>query len=116
MVGFLGSPLSWSIEVVVGPTLTMDPNGFTPLAGLLELTTDVPTRVTLTIGSDDRTWIVESPAHQREHSLPLLGLRPNITHTVEVTVIDEADPSDPESLVLSALEAITAAAGRLSGG
>ena len=36
-------------EVISGPTLTMDPNNLTPLAGVVEMETDVSVMARLTI-------------------------------------------------------------------
>jgi len=46
-----------AVEIVSGPTLTMDPNGMTPLAGVVELETDTPVQAELTItdGIEQRT-------------------------------------------------------------
>ena len=102
--GMLISTFAWSIEVTLGPSLTMDPNGVTPLAGVVQLTTDVPTRVTLTISNGSDSWITEFAEFQTDHYLPVLGLKPNNSYTIEVIVTDEVD----ESLVLAPLlQAVT---------
>ena len=97
--GMLISTFAWSIEVTLGPSLTMDPNGVTPLAGVVELTTDVPTRVTLTISDGSDSWVREFAAFQTEHYLPILGLKPDNSYSVEAIVTDQAD----DSLVLAPL-------------
>lgn len=73
-------------QVTEGPTLTMDPNEVTPLAGLVDLTTDIPAQVTLVIGNSRDLWAVEFPDFQTEHSLPVLGLKPNGGYTVQIRV------------------------------
>jgi arylsulfate sulfotransferase len=93
------STFAWSIEATLGPSLTMDPNGVTPLAGVVELTTDVSTRVTLTISDGSDSWVREFAEFQTEHYLPILGLKPDNSYSVEVIVTDQAD----ESLVLAPL-------------
>jgi len=97
--GILISTFAWSIEVTLGPNLTMDPNGVTPLAGVIELTTDVPTRVTLTISGASDSRVREFAEFQTEHYLPILGLKPDTSYSIEVIVTDQAD----ESLVLTPL-------------
>jgi arylsulfate sulfotransferase len=97
--GMLISTFVWSIEVTLGPSLTMDPNGVTPLAGVVELTTDVPTRVTLTISDGSDSWVREFAEFQTEHYLPVLGLKPDNSYSIAVIVTDQAD----ESLVLAPL-------------
>jgi len=76
-----------AVEVVDGPTLTMDPNGRTPLAGVVELTTDTPVeaQLTITFGSDTRT--VSFPGASQQHFLPVLGLKPDRTYTVDVELV-----------------------------
>jgi len=91
--GMLTSTFVWSIEVTLGPSLTMDPNGVTPLAGVVELTTDVPVRVTLTISDGSDSWVREFAAFQTGHYLPVLGLKPDNSYSIEVIVTDQADAS-----------------------
>ena len=78
---------AYAVEVVSGPTLTMNPNGNTPLAGVVELETDEPVLVqlTLTDGADVRT--VSFPDAAQRHYLPVLGLKPGRTTTVDVTLV-----------------------------
>jgi arylsulfate sulfotransferase len=84
----------------------MNPNLVTPLAGVVQLTTDVPTRVTLHVSNGAEGWAVVFPDYRTDHAVPVLGLQPDRTYTVEVTVTDEAG----RSLILTpALEAVTAA-------
>ena len=45
LAGVLISSPAWALEATLGPILTMDPSGVTPLAGVMDLETDVPTRV-----------------------------------------------------------------------
>ena len=86
--------------IVSDPTVTMAPNPDTPLAGLLELETDEPTRVTVIISEDTATNSLETRAEfdsmmiefdelQREHSLPLLGFTPDNAFSVEILVSDK---------------------------
>ncbi len=75
---------SHAVEVISGPTLTMNPNGQTPLAGVVELETDVAVlaRITITDGTD--LWSVEFPDASQQHYLPVLGLKPDRTYTVDI--------------------------------
>lgn len=97
-------------QVVQGPTLTMNPTGFTPLAGVIEMETDQPIRVQLKIqgGGEQRT--VSFPDAQQVHYLPVLGLKPQQFYTVDVnlvpggfvdrlTVLTPALPADFPTLV-----------------
>ncbi len=73
-----------AVEVISGPTLTMDPNGKTPLAGVVELETDVAVtaRLIITDGSESRT--IRFADATQQHYLPVLGLKPDRTYTVDV--------------------------------
>jgi hypothetical protein len=86
LAALLMTPLAFAVDVINGPTLTMNPNGTTPLAGVIELETDVPVEVELTIidGVDIRT--VRFPAAS-QHYLPVLGLKADRTHAVDIELI-----------------------------
>jgi arylsulfate sulfotransferase len=75
-----------AVEIIQGPTLTMDPNHTTPLAGVVELETDVAVQVELTIanGGDSRTVVFPAAT---VHYLPVLGLKPDRTYTVDIELI-----------------------------
>lgn len=88
--GLLLVPASWAIDVVSGPTLHMNPGGLTPLAGVIELATDAPSRVTLVISDGHAKRSVQFPDFQTNHAVQLLGLTPQGEFTVEVTITDEA--------------------------
>jgi len=77
-------------QVTEGPTLTMDPNELTPLAGVVDLTTNVPVGVSLTISDGRDAWEVEFPDFATEHSLPVLGLKPNGSYTVGVWITSQS--------------------------
>jgi arylsulfate sulfotransferase len=102
--GLLVSNIACSIEVIQDPSLTMDPNGLTPLAGVVQLTTDVPTRVTLSISNGLENWTKEFAEYQTDHYLPILGLKPNYTYSIEATLTDETHET---LLVTSIPQAIT---------
>ena len=63
------NPAADPIQVTLGPTLTMDPNGVAPLAGVVDLETNVPVRVTLRISDDTGTWVIEFAEYLTQHSL-----------------------------------------------
>ena len=50
-----------AVEILSGPTLTMDPNGRTPLAGVVELETDTPVQAELTITDGIDLWTGNVP-------------------------------------------------------
>ena len=83
----LSSITAHAVQVVSGPTLTMDPNQQTPLAGVVELETDVAVgaQLTITHGAEIRT--VQFPNPVTQHYLPVLGLQADRTYTVDVDLI-----------------------------
>jgi arylsulfate sulfotransferase len=76
-----------AVEVLQGPTLTMDPFGLAPLAGVVELTTDVPVQVELMVNDGTDLWTVSFPDAREEHYLPVLGLKPDRTYTIDVELV-----------------------------
>ncbi len=74
------------MTVISGPTLTMDPNAITPLAGVVELETDVVVQVELTIGNGGDSRTVVFPA-ATVHYLPVLGLKADRTYTVDIALV-----------------------------
>ena len=76
-----------AVEVVTDPTLTMDPNGLTPLAGVVEFETDEAVLAQLTITDGNDFWTVSFPDATQQHSLPVLGLKPDRTYTVDIELI-----------------------------
>ena len=72
-----------AVEILSGPTLTMDPNGTTPLSGVVELETDTPVQAELTITDGTDLWTVTfADAVQPDtpgplQSVPGLGIKTN---------------------------------------
>lgn len=88
-----GVPFAWSVQVTASPTLTMNPTGLTPLAGVVALATDVPSRVILHVRNGAEAWAILFPTLQKDHSVPLLGLAPGRSYEVSVTITDDAGGS-----------------------
>jgi hypothetical protein len=86
-----------AVEVLSGPTLTMDPNGLTPLAGVVELETDVAVAAQLTITDGLDLWTVRFPSSAQQHYLPVLGLKADRTYSVDVELV----PGGPAGTVLA---------------
>jgi hypothetical protein len=86
---FVVSPALWAGGAVVtqGPTLTLNPNGTTPLAGVVELETDVPTMVQLVVTSGLHSFSVNLPTVTAQHYIPVVGMKADRTYTVEVNLI-----------------------------
>jgi len=75
------------ITIVSGPTFTPATNA--PLAGLLKLTTDVDSRLSVRVSDGANTWERDFYHFARIHSVPLLGFRPDRTNQIVVTVYDK---------------------------
>lgn len=87
-----GTPATTVAPQFVG-TVTLQPNAnaWVPLAAIVSLGTDVPTRVELRIADGQRSWeVVADPQYATAHPrVPVLGLRPDRAHTIEVLVRDQ---------------------------
>lgn len=68
-----------------GPTFTVGPNASAPLAGLLEVSTNVPTTVFVTVTDGTDTFELDFTEAAMDHALPILGLHPDTTYTVTMT-------------------------------
>jgi arylsulfate sulfotransferase len=75
-------------EITVGPDLLMNPAGKTPLAGLVSLTTDTPSTLSMHITGGGKAWTVEPHLLAVEHEIPLLGLVSGTFYEVTVTTTD----------------------------
>lgn len=80
---------STPLAVVTPPSLSMNPNGTTPLAGRITAETNVAARARLTVTGASETFTVDFPEFQTEHALPLLGLKPNASYSVVVDFFDQ---------------------------
>ncbi|MDH3411221.1 MAG: aryl-sulfate sulfotransferase [Gammaproteobacteria bacterium] len=89
LVLFLKTPALWAVTVISGPTLSMDPNGATPLAGVIQLQIDQPARVTVVLNDGVESRTIEFAEFGTDFSLPLLGLKPNNTYTIAITLTDQ---------------------------
>ncbi|HVU08793.1 MAG TPA: aryl-sulfate sulfotransferase [Verrucomicrobiae bacterium] len=75
-----------AVTILSGPTFTPAANA--PLAGLLSVTTDVKSRVSVLI--DNGTSVLEKDFYDYDttHAMPLLGFKPGQTNQILVTVYD----------------------------
>jgi hypothetical protein len=88
LVSLLLTPFTGhAVEVISGPTLTMDPSSWTPLAGVVELETDEAVQAMLTITDGTDLWTVDFPVPTQQHYLPVLGLKADRTYTVDVDLV-----------------------------
>ena len=81
------------IQLTSGPTLAMNPNGVTPLAGVVELTTNVPVKITLEVDDGSATQTINFSNYASNHTLPVLGLKPNRSYNIWVTATDRHNKS-----------------------
>lgn len=89
LIILLISPRAWPLTVTSDPALTLDPNGKTPLAGVIQFATDLPARVTLEVSDGKESRTIEFADYKTDFSLPLLGLKPDKKYTVEVKLTDQ---------------------------
>jgi arylsulfate sulfotransferase len=78
-----------ALVVESGPTLSVPQHA--PLARLLELTTDEPSRVSVDVTDVTDgvgSWHHDFHDYATSHSLPLLGFKPDRTYQVQVTLYD----------------------------
>ena len=59
-----------------------------PLAAVLKLTTDDNSRVSVSVNDGTETWTRNFYNYDTNHSVPLLGFRPDTTNEITVTVHD----------------------------
>jgi len=76
---------------VLGEVVLTPPSDRAPLAAQLSVSTDEPAVVVLTVDDGARQWSVTPSAEPRiDHSVLVLGLRPDTRHQLVVTATDEA--------------------------
>ena len=86
-VAFTVTPRSRAINIVAGPSFTPAANA--PLAGLLNVTTDVSSRVSVLVSEGTNSWERGFYDYGTTHAVPLLGFKPGRTHQISVTVYDQ---------------------------
>ncbi len=84
---FALSPNSHAVTILSGPTFTPAANA--PLAGVLRLTTDVNSRVSVLVSDGTSVWERDFYDFGTTHSETLLGFRPGQTNLILVTVYDK---------------------------
>ena len=73
-----------AVTILMGPSFTPATNA--PLAGTLQLTTDVDSRVNVLVSDANGTWERDFYDFSTNHVLPLLGFKPGETNEILVTV------------------------------
>ena len=88
-----------AITIVSGPSFAPASNA--PLAGILELTTDEGSRVSVQVSDGTNTWRRDFHDFSTAHSVPLLGFKPDRTNQILVTVYDKYRNSATASQTLT---------------
>src|SRR5882724_11364102 len=86
-----------AITVTSGPTFVPATNA--PLAGLLQLTTDVNSRVSVQVSDGTNTWTRDFHDFSTTHSQSLLGFQPGRTNQIVVTCYDQHRNASPTQMV-----------------
>ncbi len=86
-LNFTFSPNAHAVTILSGPTFTPATNA--PLAGVLQLTTDVGSRVSVLVSDGTDVWERDFYDFGTTHSETLLGFRPGRTNLILVTVYDK---------------------------
>jgi len=79
---------SRALTILSGPTFTPATNA--PLAGRLQVTTDVDSRVSISVEDGTGTWSRDFYDFAKDHSVPLLGFTADRNNLITVTVYDKA--------------------------
>lgn len=77
------------LRILSAPTLTANPNTDVPLVGILNVQTDRLTRVVLDVSGGADKWFIPLNDYQTQRTTPVVGFRPNTSHTVQVTLLDQ---------------------------
>src|SRR2546428_3210284 len=75
-----------ALTITSAPSFNMAWNA--PLAGVLQLTTDVPSRVSVSVSEGTNRWERNFLDYSTAHSVTLLGFKANRTNAINVTVWD----------------------------
>jgi arylsulfate sulfotransferase len=77
---------SHAVSILSAPSFTKATNA--PLAGVLQVTTDVDTRVSVSVDDGTNLWERRFYDYTTAHAVPLLGFKPGRTNEITVTVHD----------------------------
>ncbi len=83
---FIGAIHGHALGILTGPTFREATNA--PLAGLLEITTDEVSRVSVSATSGTNTWRRDFYTYSASHSMPLLGFKPDRVYEITIKVYD----------------------------
>jgi hypothetical protein len=77
---------SHALTIISGPSFAKATNA--PLAGVLQLTTDTKSRVSVSVNDGTGVWERRFYDYATAHSVPLLGFKPGRTNAITVTAYD----------------------------
>lgn len=83
----VSSSRSLAITILSGPTFT--PAASAPLAGVLQVTTDVPARVSVLVSDGTNVWERDFYSYATSNSVPLYGFVAGRSNVIQVTVYDQ---------------------------
>ena len=75
--------------VTVLPGMILEKATNAPLAGVLSLKTDIPSRVAIAVDDGTTVWERNFYDYGTDHSVPLFGFKPGRTNEITVTVYDK---------------------------
>ena len=81
------APSAQALRILSGPSFTPATNA--PLAGVLSLSTDTASQISVSVNDGMGTWERDFFYYGTNHSLALLGFKANRTNEITVTVRDE---------------------------
>jgi len=94
-----------AVTISSGPSFTKATNA--PLAGILQLTTDAETRISVSVGDGTNVWERHFYDYATNHSVPLLGFKPDRTNQITVSACDrhrtQVTAAQPLEFITSAL-------------
>lgn len=84
------SQSSWARpRVSSSPAFTLGSNPVAPLAGELKVATTKPTRATVTLQTNEKSWTLAPTGYRRRHHLPVIGFAPQSAGTLTAEMILE---------------------------
>jgi len=86
VIGLCTAATAEAVTIVSGPSFTQA--AAAPLAGTLQLATDLPSRVSVSVNDGNGTWERDFYDYGTNHSVPLFGFKPGRTNNLTVMVWD----------------------------
>src|SRR5690349_20674667 len=83
-----GSICAQAVTFVSAPSFSPATNA--PLAGILQVTTDVDSRISVSVDDGTGTWQRTFFDYGQVHSITLAGFKPNRTNQITLTVRDKS--------------------------